>query len=74
MDMQTLGRFLLVLAVAIAIVGALMVVGGRFGLGSLPGDIRIQTPRGSCFFPIVTSIVLSLLLTIILNVVLRWFR
>ena len=37
-DLQTLGRFLLVAATALAIVGVLLLVGGRLGLGSLPGD------------------------------------
>lgn len=74
MDIQTLGRMLLVFAGVLALVGLLMLVGGRFGLGSLPGDINIRTARGGCFFPLATSIVLSLILTIILNLVLRWFR
>lgn len=74
MDLQAIGRLLLLLGVVSLVLGGLLVLGGRLGLGSLPGDIRIQTARGSCFIPIVTSIVLSLVLTIVLNLLLRWFR
>jgi hypothetical protein len=74
LDLQTLGKYLIVLAAALAIVGGLFLVGGRLGLGSLPGDIRIQREGFSCFVPIVSSIILSIVLTLLLNLLLRWFR
>lgn len=74
MDLQTLGRYLLVFAAALAVVGALMLIGGRLGLGSLPGDIRIQREGFGCFVPITTSIILSIVLTLLLNLLLRLFR
>lgn len=74
MELQTVGRYLLWFGIAMAILGGLVMLGGRLGLGSLPGDIRIQTRQGSCFIPIVSSIVLSLLLTLLLNIIIRLFR
>lgn len=74
MDLQTLGRYLIVLAVALGVTGLLFLAGGRLGLGSLPGDIRIQRDNFGCFVPIATSIVLSLILTLVLNLLWRWFR
>lgn len=74
MDLQTVGRYLLWFGIAMAVLGGLAMLGGRMGLGSLPGDIRIETRQGSCFVPIVSSIVLSLLLTLILNILIRLFR
>jgi ABC-type Na+ efflux pump permease subunit len=74
MDLGTLGRYLVLFAAALAVVGGLLILGGRLGLGSLPGDVRIQGEGYSCFVPIVTSIVLSLILTIVLNLIIRWFR
>lgn len=74
MDLQQLGRLLLVAAAALGVAGLILLVGGRLGLGSLPGDLRVEGERWSCFVPIATSVVLSLLLTVFLNVVLRWFR
>jgi hypothetical protein len=72
-DLQTFGRILLVIGGSIAIIGLVLIVGGRFlpWLGRLPGDIHMQRGNVSCFFPIVTSIVLSIILTIVLNVIIR---
>ncbi len=74
MDLQQIGRLVLVAAATLGVIGLLLLVGGKLGLGSLPGDVRLEGERWSCFFPVVTSIVLSLLLTIVLHVVFRWFR
>ena len=73
LDFQSLGRLLLVFGGAIALTGLLFMVGGRFfpWLGRLPGDIRYQGQNISCFFPIVTSILLSIILTLLLNLVIR---
>ena len=75
-DFQNLGRFLLIVGGGIALVGLLFLLGGRFlpWLGRLPGDIRYQGQNVSCFFPIVTSILLSIILTILLNVILWLIR
>lgn len=74
MDLQTAGRIVLLMALGLAIVGGLMLLGGRLGLGEMPGNFRLQGEGWTCFVPVVASIVLSLLLTIVLNVLLRWFR
>jgi hypothetical protein len=71
-DMEGLGRILLIAGGAIALLGLALLLAERVPfLGRLPGDIRIEGERVSCFIPLATSIVLSLLLTIILNVILR---
>lgn len=72
--MQTIGKFLILFAVALAIAGALMWLVGRLGVGALPGDFRIQREGFSCFVPIMSSILLSIILTVVLNLLLRWFR
>lgn len=59
------GRTLVVVGLAIAAIGGLMMLG--LPLGRLPGDIVIQRERGSFYFPIVTCIVVSLLLTLVLS-------
>lgn len=71
MDMQTIGRMLLVFAAVLAALGALMWLGGRLGLGSLPGDLRFGGQGWSCYVPIVSSIILSVLLTVLLNLFFR---
>ena len=72
-DFQSLGRLLLAIGGMIALIGLLMIVGGRFfpWLGRLPGDIHYQGENISCFIPIVTSILLSIILTLVLNLIIR---
>jgi hypothetical protein len=73
LNFHDLGRWLLVIGGGIALVGLLLMLGGRLfpWLGRLPGDIRYQGQNVSCFFPIVTSILLSIILTLLLNLVVR---
>lgn len=66
-----IGRLLMVAGVAIALAGAIVWLGGRIGLGRLPGDIVIQRDNFTIAIPIITSIVLSVVLTIVLNLVFR---
>ena len=78
MDLQQVGRLLIVIALALALLGGLLWVFGRVGiggkLGSLPGDIKLRGEGWTCFVPIATSILLSLLLTAILALLSRFFR
>lgn len=75
MDLQSLGRILLIIGVIIALVGLAFMLLGRLPFfsqfGNLPGDIRVEGERFSCFVPIVSMILLSVLLTIILNIIIR---
>jgi hypothetical protein len=64
-----MGKFLLVIGLAIAAIGALMMLG--LPLGRLPGDVVIQRERGTFYFPIVTCIVVSVLLTVVLSLLRR---
>jgi hypothetical protein len=52
-------------------IGLLLMVGERFGLGKLPGDLVWKRKNTTVYFPIVTSIVVSVILTVILNLILR---
>ena len=71
MDAGLLGRVLLVAGIAVALVGAFLMLGGRVPFGGLPGDISVQGGNGSFFFPVVSCIVISLVLTVVLNIILR---
>ena len=44
---------------------------GRLGLGRLPGDIAIQRPGFSFYFPLMTSLIISVVLSVILRLVNR---
>jgi hypothetical protein len=66
--MADIGRFLLLVGVLIAVVGAVLLFLPRVPwLGRLPGDILVRRGPVTFYFPLVTSIVLSVLLTILLN-------
>jgi hypothetical protein len=79
-QLDSLGRWLMVIGLTIVALGALLFLLGKLPfldrLGDLPGDLRYEDPkRGlSCAIPIVSSLLLSLLLTIIVNVVMWLMR
>ena len=75
MELSALGKTLLVLGVALAIVGGLLMLAPRVPwLGRLPGDIRIQNDRTTFYFPLATCVLLSAVLSAILYVVSRLRR
>lgn len=69
--MSQLGRALIGFGLLIAIVGVALVLGSKFGLGRLPGDVIVERKGFRVYFPIVTSIIISLVLTVVANLVLR---
>jgi len=73
-DLSTIGRWVLLFGLAVALIGAGLWLAGRVGLplGRLPGDLRFGSGSWSCFVPLGTSIVLSLALTLLLNLLARW--
>jgi len=63
-----IGKFLVILGIIIAVVGALLLLFRNTGIpfvGKLPGDIVIQKKNFTFYFPIVTSIILSVMLSLI---------
>jgi uncharacterized protein YybS (DUF2232 family) len=61
------GKFLVVVGLLIAAVGALIWSGfGKGWLGRLPGDIHFTRGNFSFYFPVVTCILLSIVLTFLL--------
>jgi hypothetical protein len=70
-DMQggasDLGRILLFVGLGVAVLGAVLMLGGKIGLGRLPGDIVYRKGSFTFYFPLVTSILLSVVLTLVLS-------
>ena len=66
--LSSLGRVLLLIGAVTAVAGgALMLIGDRLaGRGRLPGDIVIQRPGYTFYFPLGLCIAASLLLTFLL--------
>jgi len=69
--MTDLGKILLGVGVVMVIVGAALWLAGSFlgkvpWIGRLPGDIYIERPGFTLYFPIVTSVVVSVVLSLLL--------
>ena len=58
-------KWLVTLAVALVVLTALAPWLARFGLGRLPGDVRVRLKGRDYFLPFTTTILLSLALTAI---------
>ncbi|MCF6465910.1 DUF2905 domain-containing protein [Clostridium sp. Cult2] len=65
--MAPFGRIFLTIGIVLVVIGVVFMVGEKFGLGKLPGDIFIQKGNFTFFFPIVSSIIISIILTLLLN-------
>ncbi len=64
-------RTLIVLGLVLVAAGLLWPFVGRLGLGRLPGDIVIERPNFSFYFPLATSLLISLALSVIIWLVNR---
>jgi hypothetical protein len=74
MPFDSLGKMVLLLGIALALVGAgIMLVGRLPFLGNLPGDLSFGRDGFKVYLPIATSIVISIVLTIVVNVALGVF-
>ncbi len=64
-----MGKLLVLLGLAIAGLGVLVMLGLPFG--RLPGDVVVRRGSFTFYFPVVTSILISLLLTLVLMLLRR---
>jgi hypothetical protein len=71
-----MGKVIVGLGAMLVIVGLVMWFAGDklAWFGRLPGDIHIERPGFSCFFPITTMIIVSIVLSILLSLLSRFFR
>lgn len=65
---DSLARTLILFGIVLVVVGGLLLFAGKIPfLGKLPGDIYVERPHFSFYFPLTTSIILSVLLTLLFN-------
>lgn len=74
MNLEALGKVVLMAGLALAAAGAALVLMGKLGLGRLPGDLTFGGPHWKVYVPLASSILLSLLLTVVLNLLARWLK
>jgi len=71
--LEPIGRVLVALGAAILGLGILIVLVGKIPfLGKLPGDVVIRRGNFTCFFPLMTSIILSVILSSVLWLIRRF--
>ncbi len=61
-------KLLIGAGVILILVGLVWLIGERFGLGRLPGDIVIERGNFRLYFPVATSLIVSVILSLAL-----WF-
>ena len=71
MSLEDIGRLLLGAAAVLAVVGVILLLAGRMGLGRLPGDISFGSGGMRVYIPLATCLLLSLIATVVLNLWLR---
>jgi len=73
--LDTLGRLMLLLGGLLAGLGLLLLLLSRVPLiGRLPGDFDLKWGNTTCYFRLMTGIVLSILATVILNLIVWLLR
>jgi Protein of unknown function (DUF2905) len=65
--MAEIGRFLVILGIALMVVGGGVMLAGRAGLplGRLPGDFLYRGKNTTFYFPLATSILVSAVLSLL---------
>ncbi|HEY3494321.1 MAG TPA: DUF2905 domain-containing protein [Polyangiaceae bacterium] len=69
--MAGVGRTLLIFGAVLLVIGGVLVLAEKLGLGRLPGDIVVERKGFRLYAPIATSILVSLILTLLANLFLR---
>jgi hypothetical protein len=74
--MENLGKVIVGLGIAVVVAGLVVWFAGDklSWFGRLPGDIRVERPGLSCFFPITTMIIISLALSVLLSILSRFLN
>jgi Protein of unknown function (DUF2905) len=63
---SSMGKILIFVGLALAVLGVIWLIGERFGLGRLPGDIVIEREGMRIYIPLMTSLIVSIGLSLLL--------
>ncbi len=69
MDLGAFGRVLLVIGAGLFVLGLLLLLLGKLGLGRLPGDFVFRRDGTTIYLPLATSILISVILSLVLSFV-----
>ena len=62
---QQIGKWLISAGIVIAMLGALVMLLGRFGLFKLPGDLEFGSKNWRVYVPLASCIIISIVLTLV---------
>lgn len=71
--MHDAGKWIIAAGAVLIVIGLLTQTGALSWFGRLPGDIRIERPNSSFYFPITSMVIVSIVLSVLVNVVRRFF-
>ncbi len=69
-----MSRWLIIGGIVLVVLGLGWPLIVKLGLGSLPGDIRVEREGFSFYFPITTGIIISIVLSLVLTLIDWIFR
>ena len=61
-----MAKWLITIGIVLVVLGLAWPLLAKLGLGSLPGDIKLERKGFTFYFPITTSVLISLVITLIL--------
>jgi DUF2905 family protein len=61
-----MAKLLITIGIVLVAVGVLWPLLAKLGLGSLPGDIKLERKGYTFYFPLTTGIIVSVVITLIL--------
>lgn len=71
MNLNDLGRLCLGAALVLGVVGGVMLLAARAGLGRLPGDLSLGGDGVHVYVPLATCLLISVVASVVLNLLLR---
>ena len=71
MSLGDIGRALIGIGAVLAVLGGVLVLAGRAGLGRLPGDFSFGGEGVRVYVPLATCLLVSVIATVVLNLLLR---
>lgn len=70
-DFSSFAKLLIGFGLLLLVIGGMMLLFGKVGLGRLPGDIYIKKENFTLYFPLVSMLLISLILTLAANLIFR---
>jgi hypothetical protein len=59
-------KWLITIGIVLIVLGVAWPLLAKLGLGSLPGDVKLERKGYTFYFPVTTSILISLVITLVL--------